>query len=242
MKHPFFSTAALGLVLAIPVSVSAGLKSDGNWEITRGDTLYSVARELAPGDSAEQARIRKHMVKNSPDAFTNGNPGMMEVGKTLKVPGTKAKTPDDVGGIELSTTPMPVPVAKPAPKPKVSSDMSFKERVEAKRQAREEAERRAAAEKERQAKLTADRQRQAQAQAAKKAAAQRAAAAERQRAAQAAKQRAAEQAKAKAAAAKKAAPKPVAKPTSPKAAVGNNNNPYVMCASLNSNVRCNYWR
>ncbi|EDY86833.1 hypothetical protein GP5015_60, partial [gamma proteobacterium HTCC5015] len=105
MKHPIFSAAALGLALTIPMGASAGLQGDGNWKIERGDTLYGVARKLAPGDGAEQARIRKYMVENSPSAFTNGNPAMMEVGKVLKVPGAKAASPDDVGDIELSTTP-----------------------------------------------------------------------------------------------------------------------------------------
>jgi Tfp pilus assembly protein FimV len=259
---------ACTLIAAIPFTTQAGLNSNGNWEVTRGDTLYNIARRVAPGNGKEQARIRKHMFNKNPSAFKNNNPGALEVGKTLSLPGAAAVVvskpkpkavvkpavivPAIVAPV-VSAPKVSVPTpAVSAPKPTVAAPApkadSFKARIEAKRIAKEAADKRRAEA----AKLAAEQAAQAEAaaaqQAAQQAAAQAAAQAkQREAAAMAAKQKAAARQKAAAQAAKKAAAAAKAakpKPT-PRAIKANNTtnaaNPYVECKTTKPDEKCGSW-
>ncbi|MGM0564260.1 MAG: hypothetical protein ACQES2_08015 [Pseudomonadota bacterium] len=242
MTYPkTLATAVLAAALMVPIGASAGLQGDGTWKVEPGDTLYAVARKLAPGNSAKQAKLRKHMVENSPNAFVNGDPGRMEVGKTLNLPADAGKVDtNDVGDIELSTTPMPAskpPSGGGAAAPEVTPDMSFKERVEAKRKAREEAEKKTQLER-RQQEMAAEQERKAEA--ARRAEAEsRRAEQERQRQQQQAAERARQEKARREAAAQASQPKPAPKPQT---AAEDVKNPYVLCPSLDHSGRCGYWR
>ncbi len=139
-------------LLAIsPFAAQAELNSDGNWEVQRGDTLYSIARELAPGNGKEQARLRKYMFENSPEAFINGQPSGLEARKTLMLPGhfssaeaTPAiSAPAAVAAPVISAPVILAPVVSvPSPKPVTAAPL--KARLEARRQAKEQARRKKA--------------------------------------------------------------------------------------------------
>lgn len=255
---------ACTLIAAVPLTTQAELNSDGNWSVERGDTLYNIARRVAPGNGKEQARIREYMFNESPSAFKNNNPGSLEVGKTLYLPGAtvvtskpepapKAKPvvkPAVVAPI-LSTpkvaTPAPV-VSTPAPKvasPAVKPD-SFKARIEAKRLAKEAADKKRAEAARLAAEQTAKQQKEAAAALqAKQQAAQQAAALQAQQraaAAMAAKKKADARRKAAAAAKKLAAakPKPAPRVTQVNKTV-NSANPYVECKTTNPDEKCGNW-
>ncbi|MCK4827999.1 hypothetical protein KA005_70370, partial [bacterium] len=40
-------------------SASAGMLSDTEWKVMRGDTLFAIGRAVYPGDAPKQARLRR---------------------------------------------------------------------------------------------------------------------------------------------------------------------------------------
>ena len=258
---------ACTLIAVIPFTSHAELNSDGNWKVKRGDTLYNIARRVAPGNGKEQARIRKHIFNQNPSAFRNNDPGSLEVGQTLSLPGsavvvTKPRSvpqPKPVIKKVAPTVIAPV-IAKPTPKASVPVTKvapkgdNFKARIEAKRLAKEAADReRAEAQR-----LAAEQAKAAQMQANEKAAQQResALAAKKKAEAMAAQKRAdaARQAKQREAAALAAAKRKAdAMAAQKRAAVQtttpspvnntiNTSNPYIECKTTDPSEKCGIWK
>ena len=73
----------------------AGVSGDGYWVIERGDSVYSIARKVFPGDADRQRRFRKELLENNVDVF-KGNPGRIKVGDRLRLPAFAVSQPVDV--------------------------------------------------------------------------------------------------------------------------------------------------
>ena len=109
-------------------SASAGMLSDTEWKVTRGDTLYAIGRAVYPGDTRKQARLRRDIIKLNPSVFVNGA-NNMSVGDVLTLPGyvvpesapskyvAPKGAPSKVGRPELVPAPILIPPANNAPKP-----------------------------------------------------------------------------------------------------------------------------
>lgn len=87
------------------------------WQVKRGDTLYSIGRAVFPRDSARQARFRQDVMTLNPSVFANGAHNM-PVGAVLQLPdyagsGSSGNTTD---GPARSTRIAPQTVA-PGPPP-----------------------------------------------------------------------------------------------------------------------------
>ena len=76
-------STALGLLL---LSMPVGAEVNNHWLIKSGDTVYSIARKMHPGDVKKQVRFRRELVKANPDIFA-GNSNLMSVGSKLRLPG-----------------------------------------------------------------------------------------------------------------------------------------------------------
>jgi LysM repeat protein len=66
-------------------SASAGMLSDTEWKVTRGDTLYAISRAVYPGDAQKRGRLRRDIIKLNPSVFADGA-NNMGVGVVLKLP------------------------------------------------------------------------------------------------------------------------------------------------------------
>lgn len=258
------------LIATTSFTSHAGNNGNETWTVERGDTLYSIARKVAPNSGKEQAKVRKYILANSPNAFRNGDPGAMEVGATLFLPSIGAAVVTPVVKAmpkpkpKVSVKPLATPAPKvsaPKPKPVVAdtgaSNSGFRARLEAKRQAKAEAQRLAAIEAEKQqaaaAAAAAEKAKQEAMQKAARAAAQQKAAeaqrlAQQKRAAEAAERKQAEAMRMAKAAAQmtKPKPKPAPKVTAAPKSSGkygrNDKNPYVECLTLDPKERCGYWK
>lgn len=65
--------------------LSAGISNGTHWIIKPGDSLYKIARNIFPGSTKQQARLRKELVQQNPVAFKNGA-GNISVGDKLQLP------------------------------------------------------------------------------------------------------------------------------------------------------------
>ncbi|MDQ7015590.1 MAG: FecR domain-containing protein, partial [Gammaproteobacteria bacterium] len=61
-------------------------RSTGYWQVKRGDTLYSIARQLYPKKGKQQARLRKALVRLNENAFPSGKADSLSAGARLKLP------------------------------------------------------------------------------------------------------------------------------------------------------------
>ncbi|MDQ7074698.1 MAG: FecR domain-containing protein [Gammaproteobacteria bacterium] len=61
-------------------------RSTGYWQVKRGDTLYSIARQLYPNKGKQQARLRKALVRLNENAFPSGKADSLSAGARLKLP------------------------------------------------------------------------------------------------------------------------------------------------------------
>ena len=94
-------------------SLSAEIIDGSHWQIRPGDSLYKIARTLFPGDSAQQAQLRKALIKNNPQAFKNGAANI-RVGDRLVLPDFARPQPEP----EVVAQPTPVaPVVKASASP-----------------------------------------------------------------------------------------------------------------------------
>ena len=119
MKHlkPFTAVVA-GLVLGmcLPVTSQAGMINGSHWLVKPGDSVYSIARSVFPGNSKQQARLRRELVSGNPQVF-KGNPNALSVGAKLRLPAfasNKASAP------QLARTPKAVRLPQPRPKQKAA--------------------------------------------------------------------------------------------------------------------------
>jgi len=64
---------------------SARLLSSNQWQIKRGDTLYSIGRYFFPKSNRQQYKLRKDIVSLNPDVFGRGR-GRLEIGMLLVLP------------------------------------------------------------------------------------------------------------------------------------------------------------
>ena len=90
---------------------SARLISNNQWQIKRGDTLYSIGRYFFPKSNRQQYKLRQEIVSLNPDVFGRGR-GRLEIGMLLTLPDylVKQKTRSKV-----------VAPIKPSAKPQVIS-------------------------------------------------------------------------------------------------------------------------
>jgi Tfp pilus assembly protein FimV len=74
----------------------AAVVNGNTWKVEQGDTLYSIARALFPGNKATQGKARHDIVSLNPEAFQFG-PSSMQGGSLLKLPdyvGKHAEKPE----------------------------------------------------------------------------------------------------------------------------------------------------
>ncbi len=83
--------AALGWPLRGAAGEAATARASGVWEVERGETLYAIARALAPGDPRAQAALRAALLRANPGAFAGGDPGALRAGARLRLPPAAAR-------------------------------------------------------------------------------------------------------------------------------------------------------
>lgn len=108
--------AGLVLVMCLPMASQAGMINGSHWLVKSGDSVYSIARNVFPGDSKQQARLRRELVSSNPQVF-RGNPNAMSVGAKLRLPAFasgKASTP------RVAKTPKSIRLPQPRPKQKAA--------------------------------------------------------------------------------------------------------------------------
>jgi hypothetical protein len=101
------------------VTVAATEHIGAEWVTKSGDTLYAIGRSIFPGNTHNQARLRRDIMKLNPSVFANGA-NNMEIGVALKLPGyvVPKGAPPKVGEPAHMAIPIPVEVIlKPAPQP-----------------------------------------------------------------------------------------------------------------------------
>ena len=81
------SAPAASLPPALPASFD-GATTYG--PVRRGENLSSIARRVRPSDAISVPQMMATLLAGNPGAFTNGNPDLLQVGATLKVPTPQA--------------------------------------------------------------------------------------------------------------------------------------------------------
>ncbi|MDH5764983.1 MAG: FecR family protein [Gammaproteobacteria bacterium] len=77
-------SAAIGLAM-LSLPVQAEVINNTHWMVKSGDTVYSIARHMYPGDTKQQVRFRRELVKANPEIFS-GKTRIMNVGDKLRLP------------------------------------------------------------------------------------------------------------------------------------------------------------
>ena len=89
-SRPLLLATVVSALLAFMGSAAAGLVGSegmpGHWTVTAGDTLFSIARRLAPDDKLLQGRLRAQLLQMNPQAFPDGTPNSLVVGSRLRLP------------------------------------------------------------------------------------------------------------------------------------------------------------
>ncbi|MDH5472671.1 MAG: FecR domain-containing protein [Gammaproteobacteria bacterium] len=85
-------SVALGLLLLF-TPVQAEVINNSHWLVRSGDTVYSIARAMYPGDTKQQIRFRRELVKANPQAFA-GNSSYMNAGSKLVLPQFAQQKPE----------------------------------------------------------------------------------------------------------------------------------------------------
>lgn len=113
-----FTAVIAGLVLGIslPMASQAGMINGSHWLVKSGDNVYSIARNVFPGDSKQQARLRRELVSNNPQVF-KGNPDALSVGARLKLP---AFATGKTSRSQIAKTPKAIRLPQPRPKQKAA--------------------------------------------------------------------------------------------------------------------------
>jgi len=98
----FFYTVLVLMFTVFQQPLAQADRVNGNkWKVEQGDTLYSIARALYPGDNFMQSKARFDIVSLNPEVFENG-PSSMKGGSLLKLPDYVGKPADKP---ETSSTP-----------------------------------------------------------------------------------------------------------------------------------------
>ena len=122
MFESFVRCTGRGLILllcAFASAVQAGERNGTEWRVTRGDTLYQIARTIYPDDSARQSRLRQDIMMLNPDNF-GGNQISMQPGDILRLP-QYVVDPAAASETVRPVTPQPAtvePKAEPSIQPK----------------------------------------------------------------------------------------------------------------------------
>ena len=66
--------------------VRTGVTASRNYEVVRGDTLWSLARELRPDTSVSVQQMMLALLRTNPDAFRYGNINWLQAGEVLWMP------------------------------------------------------------------------------------------------------------------------------------------------------------
>ncbi|MFW2372013.1 MAG: FecR domain-containing protein [Gammaproteobacteria bacterium] len=113
-----FTAVIAGLVLgmSLPMVSQAGMINDSHWLVKPGDSVYSIARNLFPGNSKQQARLRQELVSSNPQVF-KGNPNALSVGARLQLPGFAT---GQAASAKIAKTPESIRLPQPRPKQKAA--------------------------------------------------------------------------------------------------------------------------
>jgi len=98
---------------------ASAARADGYWTVARGETLYAIARALAPRDREAQRRLRAALLRVNPRAFEGGDPGRLVSGAKLRLPATASTNAPPSVKIAAGTpaaAPAPTPTARSAPR------------------------------------------------------------------------------------------------------------------------------
>ncbi|MCW8956872.1 MAG: FecR domain-containing protein, partial [Gammaproteobacteria bacterium] len=109
-----FTTVIAGLILGIslPITSQAGMINGSHWLVKPGDNVYSIARHVFPGDSKQQARLRRELVSSNPQVF-KGNPNALSVGAKLRLPSFATSIQS---APQVAKTPKAIRLPQPRPK------------------------------------------------------------------------------------------------------------------------------
>lgn len=69
-----------------PVPNVPNVKMGGTYKVKSGDTLYTIAKTAAAGQSVSVRPMMQAIINANPDAFVEGNGNLLIAGSTLKVP------------------------------------------------------------------------------------------------------------------------------------------------------------
>jgi hypothetical protein len=104
-------------MLLVPGQVALAEQVDAShWVVKSGDSLYSIARKIFPGNAKKQARLRREILKLNSDVF-NGNANLMSVGDRLTLPDFARQKTDKVRSTPAPTQIVSIPAVKPMPTP-----------------------------------------------------------------------------------------------------------------------------
>ncbi|WP_126456060.1 FimV/HubP family polar landmark protein [Sulfuriflexus mobilis] len=81
-----FPRMELGAVASEPVSRAPVTAAGEAYKVKRNDTLWSIASSLRPDSSIEIEQVMMALLRNNPQAFTNGNVNGLKSGFILRIP------------------------------------------------------------------------------------------------------------------------------------------------------------
>lgn len=81
----FRVAAVLILALVVPYTAEAARTPDG-WRVDPGESLYLIARRVAPDDAAARPDLMRRILALNPSAFVGGDPNRLLAGVILKLP------------------------------------------------------------------------------------------------------------------------------------------------------------
>ncbi len=109
-KTLFIYSAAFFVVFFSGYSV-AGVSGDSYWIVEKGDSVYSIARNVFPDDKNKRRQFRKELIENNAAVF-KGNPALINIGDKLALPAFAISKPVKVEDkIEAVQAEPVVPVA-----------------------------------------------------------------------------------------------------------------------------------
>jgi len=91
---------------------TAGISGDAYWIVEKGDNLYSIARNVFPGDKDKQRQFRKELISGNA-ALLKGKPGVLHIGDKLALPAFAISKPVQVEEKVESVQAEPVVDEKP---------------------------------------------------------------------------------------------------------------------------------
>lgn len=90
----------------------SGLVGDSQWQVEKGDSVYSIARKVFPDDANKQRQFRSELVIANPEVF-HGNANQLGLGARLTLPGLAVSQPEKVAPVDVPEAVVEVETVSP---------------------------------------------------------------------------------------------------------------------------------